>query len=72
MERVLPSREIKGTMAELAVGLAADCDNPEAAVGQIFRERLPGATGLPFVAFMTHDAKWVEGYSGFKNTGDTV
>ena len=54
----------------LLVGLAADCDNPEAAVGQIFRERLPGATGLPFVAFMTHDAKWVEGYSGFKNTSD--
>ncbi len=57
-------------MAELAIGLAADCDNPEPAVEKIFRAQLPGATGLPFVAFITHDAKWVDGYSGFKNTGD--
>ncbi len=57
-------------MAALAIGLAADCDNPEPAVEKIFRERLPGATGLPFVGFITHDTKWVDGYSGFKNTGD--
>ncbi len=57
-------------MAELAIGLAADCDNPEPAVAKIFRAKLPGATGLPFVAFITHDTKWVDGYSGFKNTGD--
>ncbi len=57
-------------MAELAIGLAADCDNPEAAVDKIFRAKLPGATGLPFVAFITHDSKWVDGYSGFKNARD--
>ena len=57
-------------MGNLAIGLAADCDNPEREVQQIMRANLPGATGLPFVGFITHDGKWVEGYSGFKNSGD--
>ena len=57
-------------MGTLAIGLASDCDSPESDVQQIMRANLPNATGLPFVAFITHDGKWVEGYSGFKSAGD--
>jgi hypothetical protein len=66
VERQLPAPTVKKRIADLCVGLASDCDNPEAAVDQIMRTRLQGATGLPFVAFITHDKKWVDGYSGHK------
>ncbi|MHC4451898.1 MAG: hypothetical protein ACYS0E_17460 [Planctomycetota bacterium] len=53
-------------MADLAVGLAADCDNPESAVRQLLTSKLSGASTLPFVGFVTHDGKWVDGFSGRK------
>ena len=70
MERVLPAAEVKSRIADLAVGLAADCDRPENDVEKIMRTNLPDAQKLPFVAFVTHDSKWVEGYAGFKRPGD--
>jgi len=57
-------------MGDLAVGLAADCDRPENDVNKIIRANFPNAQKLPFVAFITHDGKYVEGYSGFKRPGD--
>ncbi|MDH3592646.1 MAG: hypothetical protein OER88_12245 [Planctomycetota bacterium] len=66
MERVLPTEEIKERLAKLAVGLAADCDRPERGVESLMRANLPNAQMLPFVAFVTHDGKWVGGYSGSK------
>jgi len=68
VERVLPSEEVKARMAGLAVGLATDCDRPEHDVEKIMQENLPGANMLPFAAFITHDGKWVGGYSGYRDT----
>jgi soluble cytochrome b562 len=31
------------------------------------REHLKGAGTLPFVGFVTHDGKWIDGYSGYKD-----
>jgi hypothetical protein len=70
VERVIPAPEIKNRIADLAVGLVADCDRPENDVEKIMRANLAGAQKLPFVAFVTHDGKWVEGYSGAKRPGD--
>jgi hypothetical protein len=64
VERVLPSPEVKARIASLAVGLAADCDAPEDAVEELMRAHLGGATMLPFAGFVTHDGKWVGGFSG--------
>ena len=67
MERVIPDAKVKKRIAELAVGLAADCDRPERSVEAIMRANLAGANMLPFVGFVTHDGKWVGGFSGYKN-----
>lgn len=67
MQRVLPAASIKAKIGALAVGLAADCDDPEAAVDKLMREHLPGASTLPFAGFITHDGKWVGGFSGYKD-----
>jgi hypothetical protein len=67
VERALPSAEIKQRLSALAIGLASDCDAPEGSVEEIMRAKLPGATGLPFVAFLTPDGVWVDGYSGYKD-----
>lgn len=67
MERVLPGAEIKTRISALAVGYAADCDAPEGGVEDVMRENLPGATGLPFVALVTHDGTWIDGFSGFRD-----
>lgn len=66
MERVLPDKDIAARIADIAVGLATDCDRPERDVDKILSEHLKGAQMLPFVAFLGHDGKWVAGYSGFK------
>lgn len=55
-------------IADLAVGLASDCDSPEGDVQQMMREHLPNARTLPFVAFITYDGKWVGGFSGSKRS----
>ncbi len=49
------------------MGLAADCDRPERDVEQMMRANLAGASTLPFVGFVTHDGKWVGGFSGHKS-----
>jgi hypothetical protein len=70
VERVLPSSEVKDRISDLAVGLAADCDAPQADVERLMSENLKGANVLPFAAFVTHDGKWVGGFSGFKDAAE--
>jgi len=66
VERVLPSAEVKDRIGALAVGLAADCDAPEHEVQEIMKANVTGQV-LPFVGFISHDGKWVDGFSGFKD-----
>ncbi|MFI5402884.1 MAG: hypothetical protein ACHQ1G_08110 [Planctomycetota bacterium] len=61
---------MKERIADLAVGLAADCDAPESVVESMMRTNLKGANALPFAAFVTHDGKWVGGFSGFKDAAE--
>jgi len=63
---------VKGRIASLAVGLAANCDAPEGDVATIMRENLKGASTLPFAGFITPQGKWVAGFSGFKDEGGFV
>ncbi|MEM8883134.1 MAG: hypothetical protein AAGD14_03605 [Planctomycetota bacterium] len=69
MQGTLPNPKIAGRLSDLAVGLAADCDNPEPAIEKLMRSHLSNATGLPFVAILTADGRWVAGDSGI--TSDT-
>lgn len=67
MERVLPDPILKDLLADLVVGLAADCDRPERDVEKIMSANLSGASMLPFVGLVTCDGQWVDGFSGGKN-----
>ena len=58
---------MKARIAALAVGLAADCDKPESDAQKLVRDNLPNANVLPFAGFLTHDLKWIAGFSGGKN-----
>jgi hypothetical protein len=66
VQRVLPSAEVKPRIAAAAIGLAADCDAPEESVEALMQANLAGATGLPFVGFLTPDGAWIDGYSGYR------
>jgi hypothetical protein len=61
---------VKELLADLAVGLASDCDAPEGDISSMMRDNLKGASTLPFVGFVTHDGKWVGGFSGYKDTAE--
>jgi hypothetical protein len=63
---------VKELIADLAVGLSSDCDAPEDGVSTMMRDNLKGAGTLPFVGFVTHDGKWVGGFSGFKDASGFV
>lgn len=67
MQRVLTAPSIKARIGALAVGLAADCDNPEQAIDTILHANLPNANMLPFVAFLTCDGQWINGASGYQD-----
>lgn len=67
MERVLPDPDVKAKIRSLAVGLASDCDAPERDVEKLMRDNLAGASTLPFVGLVSHDGKWVAGFSGYKD-----
>ncbi len=66
MERVLASKEVKARLSGIAIGLAADCDAPQGPLHELFEAKLPEATMLPFVAFLTPDGQWIDGFSGYQ------
>ena len=59
-------KDVKPKIQALAVGLAADCDAAEQEVEALMRANLPDASSLPFVALLTPDGRWIDGYSGWK------
>jgi len=54
----------------LAVGLAVDCDNSPDEITEIWLTNMPDASRLPFVAVLTSNGKWIDGYSGFKQAAE--
>jgi hypothetical protein len=56
---------VKDRIAKLCVGLAADCDRPEANVQSLMRANVTGQT-LPFIGFVTPDLEWVGGAAGYQ------
>ena len=71
-EQVLPSSGIKSRLGGMAVGLASDCDKPDETVRNVLREKLPGASTLPFVGFLTADGLWIDGFSGYKDEAEVA
>jgi hypothetical protein len=65
VERALLHKDVKPKIQALAVGLAADCDAAEQAVESLMSANLPNAQRLPFVALLTPDGRWIDGYSGW-------
>ncbi len=62
----MPNPKVRKRLNKLAVGLAAHCDPPkvEEKLLHDFTKRFHPAPSLPFVAFVTHDYKWVHGFHG--------
>jgi len=65
VERALVHKDVKPKIQALAVGLAANCDAAEQVVADLLHANLPGAQSLPFVALLTPDGRWIDGYSGW-------
>jgi len=65
-EEIITKDPIRARLSAIAVGLAADCDKPDAELEKLFRAHLAGATATPFVGFVTPDLKWVGGWSGMR------
>ncbi len=63
--RVLPHARIRDRIANIAVGLVAECDRPESKVYWLFKRNLHNARMLPFVAFVTPKGGWVTGFAGY-------
>lgn len=65
MEGVIGNPGVRDRVRNVAVGLAAPCDPPEAEpeLSRFFTERFPAAPSLPFVAFVTHDFQFVHGFT---------
>ncbi len=61
---VLPCPTVAPRMAKAAIGLAADCDEPDPRIAALFDKNLADAKLLPFVAFATPDLAWVTGWCG--------
>ncbi len=61
---VLPDPRVRSRLSRVAVGLAADCDQPEPFLARLFQREQPSARMLPLVAFLTPDGGYVTGFSG--------
>ena len=62
--RVLPDPRVRSRLAAVAVGLASECDRPEAPIQALFDRHLRNAHMLPFAAFLTPDGQWITGFAG--------
>ncbi len=69
---MLPVARIENKLSELCVGLAAACDPPKAEkkVAALMRKKFAGADSLPYVAWVTHDMKWVHGFWGARTADE--
>ena len=65
VSRVLPTAGLRERFVACAVGLAADCDEPDPKLEALFKIGLgPDAKALPFVAFASPDLEWIGGWAG--------
>ncbi len=64
VSRVLPAPRIRSRISDACVGLAADCDDPDPKVEAVFRQAMPEASLLPFVAVVSPDLEYVTGWQG--------
>lgn len=71
-ESVLTTAKVKERIGALAIGLAADCDEPESDLQTLLRTNLPDAKTLPFVAFLTPEGTWVDGGSGYQDVAEML
>jgi hypothetical protein len=71
VQGTIPNPKVRVQIADLAVGLASDSNNPEKVIDDMLRDHLKDARMLPFVAFLDHDGKWVDGFAGSLGT-DTL
>jgi hypothetical protein len=69
-QETLPHCDVRERVAKIAVGLAADCDDPEAFVDQTVRRGLPTGRILPLVGFIHPDGRWISGFSGPRSTAE--
>jgi hypothetical protein len=72
VSQVIPDARVRPQLARVAVGLAAECDDPEVAVDRLFDRHLPNARMLPFVAFVTSDLEWITGFAGRASVTDLL
>jgi hypothetical protein len=64
VSKVLPDSSVAPRMSKVAVGLAADCDDPEPEVEALLRRNLPASATLPLVGFVLPDGRWLCGFGG--------
>lgn len=63
---MLPDPAVKARIQSLAVGLSVDPDDPEMDVLLLLSRHFPNPIGLPCGAFVTHDLRWVDGFTDFE------
>lgn len=63
----MPKEPVKSRIAELAIGLAINCDESPEFFNDLFARELPQANMLPFVAVLTSEGTWVDGFSSYKD-----
>ncbi len=61
--RVIPDARVRARLSALCVGLAVDDARPDPGVRTLFRRNLPEG-GLPAVAMLTAEGRWLTGYRG--------
>lgn len=64
VESVVPHPSIAPLLQQSFVALAADCDDPEAAVIELAEQHLSDATMLPFVMFTDGQGRYLDGLAG--------
>ena len=65
MEGVLTNPKVRPRIAKLCVGLGAPADPPEMEQDLLIylSKHFEGKGSLPYIVFLTHDRKWVRGFS---------
>ena len=67
MQGVVPSAGVADLLKENFVGLASDCDAPEAQVVELVSEHLADGMMLPFILFTDENGKFLTGSHGAVN-----
>ncbi|MCC6750059.1 MAG: thioredoxin family protein [Deltaproteobacteria bacterium] len=72
VEGAIPQEAVKARLNESFIAVAADCDEPDPALLELWRHHMPWARSLPFVFYVDENGAFLHGTTGSRSASELL